>query len=72
VAVEGLPASVMNMSFANQSFSVLCLVKNCENLENNVYAVLEKLDNEIASFKLNSIGIKINAIVKEQKECLNL
>jgi S-adenosylhomocysteine hydrolase len=44
------------MSLANQTFSVGCLVKNC------VYVIHEKLDNEIASLKLNSRGIKIDAL----------
>ncbi|OEG70185.1 hypothetical protein ATZ36_05810 [Candidatus Endomicrobiellum trichonymphae] len=60
------------MSFANQSFSVRYLVKNYKNLEDNVHIIPEKLDNEITSLKLNSMGIKIDAITKEQKGYLNL
>jgi len=70
-SAEGHPASVMDMSFANQAFSVWYLVKNYKNLENNVHVVPEKLDKEIASLKLNSMGIKIDALTKEQKEYLN-
>jgi adenosylhomocysteinase len=62
------PASVMDMSFANQAFSVRYLVKNYKNLENDVHIVPEKLDNEIASLKLNSMGIKINALTEEQAD----
>ncbi len=68
----GHPASIMAMSFANQSFSVRYLVKNYKNLEDNVHIIPEKLDNEITSLKLNSMGIKIDAITKEQKGYLNL
>lgn len=71
VAAEGHPASVMDMSFANQAFSVRYLVKNYKNLENNVHIVPEKFDNEIASLKLNSMSIKIDVLTAEQKEYLN-
>jgi adenosylhomocysteinase len=70
-SAEGHPASVMDMSFANQAFSVRYLVENYKNLENNVHIVPEKFDNEIASLKLNSMGIKIDVLTKEQKEYLN-
>ncbi|MDR3256230.1 MAG: adenosylhomocysteinase [Endomicrobium sp.] len=70
-AAEGHPASVMDMSFANQALSVQYLVKNYKNLEKNVYVVPEVLDNEIARLKLNSMGIKIDNLTREQKEYLN-
>jgi adenosylhomocysteinase len=70
-AAEGHPASVMDMSFANQTLSAEFLVKNYKNLEKNVYVVPEKLDNEIARLKLNSMGIKIDTLSQEQKEYLN-
>ena len=47
------------------------MVKNHKDLENNVYAVPEKLDMEIARLKLNAMGIKIDTLTKEQKEYLN-
>lgn len=70
-AAEGHPASVMDMSFANQALSAEYMVKNHKNLENNVYAVPEKIDMEIARLKLNAMGIKIDTLTKEQKEYLN-
>ena len=70
-AAEGHPASVMDMSFANQALSAEYMVKNHKDLENNVYAVPEKLDMEIARLKLNAMGIKIDTLTKEQKEYLN-
>lgn len=70
-AAEGHPASVMDMSFANQALSAEYMVKNYKNLENKVYVVPEKLDMEIAKLKLNSMGIKIDTLTKEQKEYLN-
>jgi adenosylhomocysteinase len=71
VAAEGHPASVMDMSFANQALSVQYLIENCVNLENVVYVVPEKLDNEVARLKLDSMGIKIDTLTEEQKEYLN-
>ncbi|MDR3071677.1 MAG: adenosylhomocysteinase [Endomicrobium sp.] len=70
-AAEGNPASVMDMSFANQALSVEYLIKNYKNLKNDVYAVPEKLDNEIAQLKLNSMGIEIDTLTKEQKKYLS-
>jgi adenosylhomocysteinase len=70
-AAEGHPASVMDMSFANQALSAEFMVKNHKNLENKVYPVPEKLDSEIAKLKLSAMGIKIDSLTKEQKEYLN-
>jgi adenosylhomocysteinase len=70
-AAEGHPASVMDMSFANQALSAEYMVKNYKNLENKVYVVPEKLDNEIARLKLNAMGIKIDTLTKEQQKYLN-
>lgn len=70
-AAEGHPASVMDMSFANQALSAEYMVKNHKKLEKRVYTVPEKLDTEIARLKLNAMGIKIDTLTKEQKEYLN-
>ncbi|MDR2192426.1 MAG: adenosylhomocysteinase [Endomicrobium sp.] len=70
-AAEGHPASVMDMSFANQALSAEFMVKNSKNLEKKVYTVPEKLDMEIARLKLNAMGIKIDALTKEQQKYLN-
>lgn len=70
-AAEGHPASVMDMSFANQALSAEFMVKNHGRLDKRVYTVPEKLDLEIARLKLNAMGIKIDVLTKEQKEYLN-
>ena len=59
-AAEGHPASVMDMSFANQALAAEFMVKNHATLENKVYAVPEEIDREIARLKLASMGITID------------
>lgn len=70
-AAEGHPASVMDMSFANQALSAEFMVKNHKSLEKKVYSVPENLDMEIARLKLSSMGIKIDVLTKEQFAYLN-
>ncbi len=69
-AAEGHPASVMDMSFANQSLCLEYLVKNQGKIKTSVYSVPEKIDQEIARLKLNSMGVKIDKLTKEQKNYL--
>ncbi len=69
-AAEGHPASVMDMSFANQALSCEYLVKNHKNLEAKVYPVPEEMDKRIARLKLESMGIKIDRLTPEQEEYL--
>lgn len=69
-AAEGHPATVMDMSFANQALSVLYLNKKGKSLQNEVYGVPEKIDNEIARLKLKALGIKIDRLTAEQKKYL--
>ena len=71
VAAEGHPASVMDMSFANQALGMEFLVKNKGKLENKLYTLPESVDNEIASLKLESMGIQIDTLTPEQEEYLN-
>ncbi len=69
-AAEGHPASVMDMSFANQALAAEFVVKNAESLENRVYAVPEDIDREIARLKLAAMGIQIDTLTAEQKKYL--
>ena len=69
-AAEGHPASVMDMSFADQALSVDYLVKNRASLEKKVYAVPAELDKRVAKLKLESVGIKIDRLTAEQEEYL--
>jgi len=73
-AAEGHPASVMDMSFANQALSVDYIVKlkkEGESLEKKVYAVPEDIDKNIAKLKLDSMGIEIDKLTREQEEYLS-
>jgi adenosylhomocysteinase len=69
-SAEGHPASVMDMSFADQALSVEYMVKNHESLENKVYTVPEELDKKVARLKLESMGVKIDRLTPEQEEYL--
>ncbi len=69
-SAEGHPASVMDMSFANQALSAEFLVKNAGKLENKVYRVPEEIDRTIARLKLDSMGIFIDKLTAEQEEYL--
>ncbi|RME08653.1 MAG: adenosylhomocysteinase [Anaerolineae bacterium] len=70
-AAEGHPASVMDMSFANQALSAEYMVKNADKLEKTVYSVPEEIDKEIARLKLESMGVKIDVLTEEQIRYLN-
>ncbi len=69
-AAEGHPASVMDMSFANQALSVEYIYKNSKDLACRVYAVPEDIDKNIAEMKLKSMGICIDKLTPEQEEYL--
>ena len=71
VAAEGHPASVMDMSFANQALGIEFIVKNKGNLENKLYTLPESVDIDIAKLKLDSMGISIDTLTAEQEEYLN-
>ncbi len=67
---EGHPASVMDMSFANQALSAEYLVKHSKDLKPQVYVVPEDLDKEIAKMKLESMGHKLDKLTPEQEHYL--
>ena len=69
-AAEGHPASVMDMSFANQALSAEYMVKNHAKLEKKVYSVPEELDKQVAKLKLESMGVHIDRLTPEQEEYL--
>jgi len=69
-AAEGHPASVMDMSFANQALSAEYMVKNHASLEKKVYSVPEELDKQVAKMKLESMGVAIDRLSLEQEEYL--
>ncbi len=65
-AAEGHPASVMDMSFANQALGAEFIIQNAGKLENKVYNVPEDIDMEIARLKLEAMGIEIDVLTEEQ------
>jgi adenosylhomocysteinase len=69
-AAEGHPASVMDMSFANQALAVEYLVKNHASLERKVFPVPVDLDKRVARLKLESMGMKVDKLTPEQEEYL--
>lgn len=71
VAANGHPADVMDMSFANQALAAEWLVQEKGKLKTQLYVVPEKLDKNIASLKLQSMGIKIDKLSTKQKKYLS-
>lgn len=69
-SAEGHPASVMDMSFANQALSSEYVAKYHKKLEKRVYNVPETIDRMIARLKLKALGIKIDTLTREQKKYL--
>ena len=69
-SAEGHPASVMDMSFADQALSLDYLVKNHKSLEKKVFKVPDELDKRVAKLKLESMGVKIDRLTPEQEEYL--
>jgi adenosylhomocysteinase len=70
-AAEGHPASVMDMSFANQALAVEYLVKNKGKLSNNVHVLPESFDTEIATLKLKAMGVTIDVLTPAMTEYMN-
>ena len=70
-AAEGHPASVMDMSFANQALSAEYVTNNYKRLKKKVYCVPESIDRMIAKLKLKSLGVKIDTLTEEQKKYLS-
>ncbi len=69
-AAEGHPASVMDMSFANQALALEYLVRHAGELEKKVYTVPEAIDREIARLKLEAMGATIDTLTNEQQKYL--
>jgi len=70
-AAEGHPASVMDMSFANQALSVEYLIKNKGTLSPGVHLLPKEVDQEIASLKLRALGVSIDTLTAEQLEYIS-
>jgi adenosylhomocysteinase len=68
---EGHPASVMDMSFANQALAAEYMVKNAESLEAGVHAVPREIDEGISALKLETMGVEIDRLTPEQEAYLS-
>jgi len=69
-AGEGHPATIMDMSFANQSLSIEFLVANAGRLDRTVLSVPKDIDHQVAALKLTSLGVRIDALSADQKRYL--
>ena len=70
-AAEGHPASVMDMSFANQALAAEYMIRNGESLVPQVYTIPQELDHEIARLKLEAMGVRIDKLTDEQEHYLS-
>lgn len=70
-AAEGHPASVMDMSFANQALSAEYLVKNKGKLANGVHVLPAEVDQEIANLKLHAMGVRMDELTPEMLEYMS-
>ncbi|MDX2076044.1 MAG: adenosylhomocysteinase [bacterium] len=70
-SAEGHPASVMDMSFANQALGAEFMLLNAANMTPNVYTIPVDVDKEIARLKLEAMGIHIDTLTDEQVHYLN-
>ncbi|MEK7442347.1 MAG: adenosylhomocysteinase, partial [Chloroflexota bacterium] len=70
-SAEGHPASVMDMSFANQALGAEYMLKNADKLKPDVYTIPVDVDREIARLKLEAMGVKVDKLTAEQDKYLN-
>ena len=68
---EGHPASVMDMSFANQALAAEYLYQHASELENKVYDVPAAIDDGVARVKLETLGVEIDTLTEEQINYMN-
>lgn len=68
VCAEGHPPEVMDMSFANQALCAEYAVKHGDELENKIYDVPDEIDYSVARLKLETLGVTIDTLTKEQRE----
>jgi adenosylhomocysteinase len=69
-AADGHPASVMDMSFANQALGAEYMLQHAQELTPQVYTIPREIDREIARLKLRAMGIKIDTLTQEQERYL--
>ncbi|GAC1397979.1 MAG: adenosylhomocysteinase [Ktedonobacteraceae bacterium] len=70
-AAEGHPASVMDMSFANQALGSEYMLEYAKQMQPHVYTIPAEMDKEIARLKLHAMGVRIDTLTPEQDKYLN-
>jgi adenosylhomocysteinase len=70
-AAEGHPASVMDMSFANQALGAEYMLTHARKMQPRVYTLPAEIDKEIARLKLQAMGLHIDTLTPEQEKYLN-
>ena len=70
-AGQGHPVEIMDMSFSIQALSLEYLVNNYQSLENKVYDVPQEIDHAVAELKLQTMGVQIDKLTKEQEKYLS-
>jgi adenosylhomocysteinase len=70
-AAEGHPASVMDMSFANQALGAEYMLVHAKEMESHVYTIPTHIDKDIARLKLQAMGVKIDTLTPEQEKYLS-
>ncbi|TBR10644.1 MAG: adenosylhomocysteinase [Candidatus Nitrosotenuis sp.] len=66
IASEGHPPEIMALSFSNQLYSILYVLKNHKKMQNLIYGVPKQIDNQVAIDALSSAGVKIDQLTKKQ------
>jgi len=69
-AAEGHPAAVMDMSFANQALAAEYITQNSSHMERQVYTLPDEIDHQIASLKLETLGVSIDRLTPAQRQYL--
>lgn len=70
-AAEGHPASVMDMSFANQALGAEYMLVHASEMQPRVYTLPAALDKEIARLKLKAMGVRIDTLTPDQEKYLS-
>lgn len=70
-AAEGHPASVMDMSFANQAMGAEYMLAHAKEMQPRVYTLPAAIDKEIAGLKLKAMGVRIDTLTPDQEKYLN-
>ena len=70
-AAEGHPASVMDMSFANQALGAEYMLAHAKEMQPRVYTLPAAIDREIAGLKLKAMGVRIDTLTPDQEKYLN-